>query len=375
MRYTTLIGILLLSIPYYASAQDYTFEELLRIPNGDEVLIGNPRFIVPEQNGDIYIADSMQRLIYRFDKNGNLVKSFGRRGRGPGEFSEISAFFKDNSDHSLIAIDRMNMRLNRFDEAGELIETVSFPREEMFSPWMGRTNEEGDIFLLYRNFSIPGNPPPDPDFIIHQYDKEFKINTESFVDAERFGDLENEFMNSIIGGPTTGFFDISPDNEVLVTPFIFDNQIYIYRLSEDNAWLLDKTLKTDTVIGRVFEQINANTAPDYARTIGSSRYGRISSLINSESVGIFALDDKYAVLFTYLRDDDYNGEFGYSLFDYAEGEFLIYEPIAELNESNPQKRQISPISRISYGNGKFYFVDSRGEEPEIVVAEITFNLP
>ncbi|UCE41450.1 MAG: hypothetical protein JSV17_00195 [Candidatus Aminicenantes bacterium] len=38
-------------------------------------------------DGSIFIASSRQHKVYKFDPNGNLIKSFGQEGQGPGDFN------------------------------------------------------------------------------------------------------------------------------------------------------------------------------------------------------------------------------------------------------------------------------------------------
>ncbi|MFA7124288.1 MAG: hypothetical protein WC212_09620 [Candidatus Delongbacteria bacterium] len=39
-----------------------------------------------DSEGNLYIMDIMKRIIHKYDKNCNFVKTFGRMGNGPGEF-------------------------------------------------------------------------------------------------------------------------------------------------------------------------------------------------------------------------------------------------------------------------------------------------
>jgi hypothetical protein len=47
---------------------------------------------------NIYIADALDYSIKKFDKNGNLIKKTGRKGNGPGEFSD-PRMLAINKDH------------------------------------------------------------------------------------------------------------------------------------------------------------------------------------------------------------------------------------------------------------------------------------
>ena len=46
-----------------------------------------------DQKGNIYILDSANSRIQKFDKNGKCILSVGKKGQGPGEFQLLSHFF------------------------------------------------------------------------------------------------------------------------------------------------------------------------------------------------------------------------------------------------------------------------------------------
>lgn len=358
-------------------AQNYTYEEVYRIMNDEnssEILVNSPKFIVFDHEENMYVGDWQLPEIFKFDPEGRLINKFGARGKGPGEFTEVSAMFFDPSDQEIVVYDRMNMRLTRFTTNGDVTGTSSFPEEKIVSPWMGRTNEKGDIFLLYRNDVMPGAPAPEIDDLIYVFDAGFTGQTSSFVARERFGDIhENDFADRIVGGPTTGFFELVSGDQLIALPYLYTGDLYYYE-KVNQEWDLTRILSGDTIVDKHYEQVDYNTAPEYASRIGSSQ-GNVAGLIYSESTGLCILDEEKLVVFTYQRDEDYIGEFGYSLFNYQSGEFLGYEKIDELSPVSLELRH--PVYNITcnQNNSHTYFADYRGEEPEIVAAKIEFEAP
>ncbi|HEU4883597.1 MAG TPA: 6-bladed beta-propeller [Longimicrobium sp.] len=84
-------------------------------------------------HGDILVADAGNHRIDVFDAAGKRVRSLGRQGRGPGEFSQPS--WLGVQGDTLLVWDMVQARLTRFDTAGTLIGTDppvtdlgSFPR-------------------------------------------------------------------------------------------------------------------------------------------------------------------------------------------------------------------------------------------------------
>lgn len=72
-------------------------------------------------DGSVYLADTRQRLIYRFDEKGVLQSTFGQRGQGPGEFQSISNTFIISDVFTVW--DRRSFRLSRFNLDGLLLGT------------------------------------------------------------------------------------------------------------------------------------------------------------------------------------------------------------------------------------------------------------
>ena len=82
-------------------------------------------------DGSIFVADGYgNSRVAKFDKNGNLVKHWGERGSGPGEFNTPHSIVIDPNNNLYVA-DRANARIQVFDTDG------NFKREMRFGgpPW------------------------------------------------------------------------------------------------------------------------------------------------------------------------------------------------------------------------------------------------
>jgi len=92
------------SVPKYAGKKIMKLEKLYSIDVtnisffGKETSHGFDRVIDFDENNNMYILDVYESTISVFNENGEFVKSFGREGQGPKEFSRSNAFFikKDN---------------------------------------------------------------------------------------------------------------------------------------------------------------------------------------------------------------------------------------------------------------------------------------
>jgi hypothetical protein len=84
-----------------------------------------PTAVVVAPNGDIFVADghggnSSNNRIVKFDKNGNYIKEWGKKGSDPGEFSAPHCLAFD-SQGRLFVCDRSNNRIQIFDQDGNFL--------------------------------------------------------------------------------------------------------------------------------------------------------------------------------------------------------------------------------------------------------------
>jgi N-acyl-D-amino-acid deacylase len=73
-------------------------------------------------NGDIFVADGhVNSRIVKFSKEGTFIKTWGRRGDGPGEFNVPHTIFFDSRGRLLVG-DRSNRRIQIFDQDGRFLD-------------------------------------------------------------------------------------------------------------------------------------------------------------------------------------------------------------------------------------------------------------
>lgn len=100
-------------------AEDYVFERQIwnqAQPGG----LNSPHDVAVNSLGHIYVVDSDNSRIQVFDQNGNIIRTWGRRGVLPGMFDRPSGIAIDASGNIYIA-DSGNHRIQKFDMSGALI--------------------------------------------------------------------------------------------------------------------------------------------------------------------------------------------------------------------------------------------------------------
>jgi len=174
-----LIFLCLLVINIYSQEGEYriySFKKIGEIKEGFSTEESNyfwriQDFCCDDEN-NLYIADIGWNKIFKFDSNGQFIKSFGRKSQGPGEFGGRGLRISFGNDGYIYVFDRGNSRLSVFSKKGKYIK--SFPLPQYLYDDKAQVNSKGDIYLV----STSGEK------VIDCFDKNFKLKN-SFLDIER----------------------------------------------------------------------------------------------------------------------------------------------------------------------------------------------
>jgi sugar lactone lactonase YvrE len=79
-----------------------------------------PQGIAVDQDGNIFVTDTLNDRVEMFDADGNFVSTFGKNGDGPGNFARPKGIAVDADGHIWVA-DEMQDRLQVFNREGQVL--------------------------------------------------------------------------------------------------------------------------------------------------------------------------------------------------------------------------------------------------------------
>lgn len=98
----------------------------------------------------VYVVDSENYRICRYDREGNFIDSFGEEGSEEGQFLEMGGIAKD-FDNNVYVADLGNDRIQKFDSAGNFRMEIGFfgwGNGQLNAPSDIEVSETGDIIVL-----------------------------------------------------------------------------------------------------------------------------------------------------------------------------------------------------------------------------------
>ncbi|MGE5257032.1 MAG: 6-bladed beta-propeller [Hyphomicrobiales bacterium] len=95
-------------------------------PGNADGQFSEPSGIAIDSSGNIYVADSLNNRIQKFDDQGTFILKWGSAGSGIGQFDSPQGIAIDSSD-CVYVVDRSNNRIQKFDHTGKFIAAWGSP--------------------------------------------------------------------------------------------------------------------------------------------------------------------------------------------------------------------------------------------------------
>ena len=151
-----------------------------------------PRDVAVDKEGNILVLDSGEHRIQKFNKDGEFIKSIGRKGQGPGEFSTRPESIDVDNDNNILVAENGGKRLTKLSKEGDYIthflKKISCSSYKAlssnkvvgnFTPWHG-------MILLLKS---PTKPPP-----VHRVLSIFNMEGKILSEFGRVKDFGNNLL-------------------------------------------------------------------------------------------------------------------------------------------------------------------------------------
>jgi hypothetical protein len=139
--------------------QRWNVEEQLRIGAADgdaNVQFGQLVSLDVDGEGRMYVLDQMSQRVQVFDASGNYVRTLGRPGSGPGEFSQVTTAVLVTPGDTIAVPDMMLQRTTRFGPDGQHATDFPLPMTEgLAMKWV--KSPDGRLVQQTRELPQPGN--------------------------------------------------------------------------------------------------------------------------------------------------------------------------------------------------------------------------
>jgi sugar lactone lactonase YvrE len=202
--------------------------------NDENVLFYMPTDIALDEEGNVYVLDTGNHRIQKFDPQGKFLASFGRRGQGPGEFQYPQSLDIDAQGYMYVS-DSGNQKIQVLKPDGALEKEIKKPDE---APGIVRVRP--DRMVMGQGASVysfgMNRMEEDPELpkLIKILDRDAKIQNE-------FGDPKDykEMLVNRIGNRY--HFAVDKESNVFVS-FDYQNRIEKYSPEGKLLWRADRKI-------------------------------------------------------------------------------------------------------------------------------------
>jgi len=248
---------------------------------------GNIIFLELLNSGDFYINDLQRVTLHKFNQDGELLTTFSREGRGPGEFlvKNIKSEFSLNQmgifDPSLSRMTIMDLELDsvikthNFDNDGLHLELLGFNSDEVFfkakdSYTLRNYDEPKYLRILSLKFDsnelvlLKKLPPTEFHATVNQESRSIHLNYLPLGRKSSLHKLNDRFI--YINNSGFGYTKFDNSGEIVQQDSMSLNQIKPYSLSnsqfDQHVRQLAGTTLPDNIRSEIISELRSNADKD-----------------------------------------------------------------------------------------------------------------
>ena len=121
-------------------------------PDDENYMFSQIGGVMVDKEEDIIVIDQKEVVIKVYDRNGKHLRTFGKRGGGPGEFNTASRIsLKGGKD--IVVLDRGNNRLSYYSKDGECLQEISLGKYTSIS----RAKPDSRGFIYADTMTVDGD--------------------------------------------------------------------------------------------------------------------------------------------------------------------------------------------------------------------------
>ncbi len=199
-----------------------------------------------DEAGRFYVFERQAQELRVFDAEGNYVRTVGRTGSGPGEFSQVIGM-DWAPDGSLWVVDPNNNRISVIDTAGTYVTSHRMLGGFVISPWPGGFDDRGRFY----NYGVDPGASDGFCLVLVRYDENLEP-ADTILIPQRTGEGNFFELRSERGRMRAGV----PFSAGVTWRFVRRTP-YIWFAHTGDYKLFQRTLEGDTlrVVSREFESL------------------------------------------------------------------------------------------------------------------------
>jgi hypothetical protein len=288
--------------PLYTS-DVFSLEEELTITDeagGEDVIFNQIRSMDVDEVGRIYVLDYREARVYIFDEDGTFIKSFGKKGQGPGEMNR--AMSMKITPQKELAIENSGIGINFYSLEGDFIRELKTAKE---APRMVSIDSRGHIFGI-----VIVRDEENPRYEVRKFDPQ--MNRIASFDSSPLPTARGQGINPF--GGLVVFFLRYDDYVVSASPETYE--LHVFDPEGDLVMKITKDYDPVAITKEEKEEVMEGFPDEIPVSIPKYH----------NPFGWFVTDDEGRIFVrTYEKVGDGNGFF-YDVFD-IEGKFLVKIPL------------------------------------------------